>query len=123
MPGFETLRIWVEAHELMIEIHRIAKNLPLNERFRIRNQIERSSSSVADNIAEGYSSYYYKDKIKGMLIARKEAGETQNHIFSLQAKEYLPKISSSLLILKYENLVKGINGYINYIRKKAGYLR
>ena len=107
----------------MVEVHKIAQNLPLSERFRIRSQIERSSSSVADNIAEGYSSYYYKDKIKGMLVARKEAGETQNHIFSLQAKQYLLKTSSSLLIARYENLVIGINGYVNYIRKKAGYLK
>ena len=123
MPGFETLRIWVEAHELMKEIHNIAQILPISERYRLKSQIERSSSSVADNIAEGYSSYYYKEKIKGMLIARKEAGETQNHIFSLKAKSYLPGSHSHVLINKYEKLIKGINGYVNYIRKKAGFTR
>jgi len=123
IPSFETLRIWVEAHGLMIEIHKIARGLPSAEKYRIRNQIERSSSSVVDNIAEGYSSYYYKDKIKGMLIARKEIGETQNHIFSLQSKDYLPKRESSILVSKYEALIKGINGFVNYIRRKAGYLR
>ncbi|MFH1826734.1 MAG: four helix bundle protein [bacterium] len=123
MPAFETLRIWQEAHELMKEIHSISKNLPLEEKYRLRDQIERSSSSVVDNIAEGYSSYYYKEKIKGMLIARKELGETQNHLFSLKAKQYIPNSQFIQLINKYEKLLKGINGYVNYIRNKAGYRR
>jgi four helix bundle protein len=57
--------------------------LPREEQFRKRDQIERSSSAVPDNIAEGYAAYYYNDKIKSMFIARKEAAETQNHIEAL----------------------------------------
>ena len=121
MPAFENLRIWQEAHALMFEIHKIAKVLPKREVFRLADQIERSSSSVADNIAEGYSSYYFKDKIKGMFIARKELGETQNHIFSLQSKGYILKRQGSDLINKYDKLLRGLHGFVNYIRKKAGY--
>ena len=73
VAGFEKLWVWRKSHQLMLEIHEIAKTLPRDERFRIRDQIERSSSSVADNIAEGHLSYYYNDKIKGFYTARKEA--------------------------------------------------
>ena len=91
MPTFKDLWIWQEANKLMLEIHEFAKTLPKDERFRKRDQIERASSSVPDNIAEGYSAYYYNDKIKCMYTARKEAGETQNHIEALVGKKFLSR--------------------------------
>ncbi len=118
MAGFESLRIWQKAHELMAAIHVISKSLPIEEKYRIKDQIERSSSSVGANIAEGYSSYYYNDKIKGMYTARKEASETQNHIRAMESRKYLSKEESDKLMVDYDGLIKGINAYINYIRDK-----
>ena len=51
IAGFERLWVWQKAHKLMLEVHKICKTLPKLERFKIRDQIERSSSSVPDNIA------------------------------------------------------------------------
>jgi four helix bundle protein len=73
----------------MLEIHKFCGTLPKSEDFKLKDQIERCSSSVCDNIAEGYTAYYYKEKIKGFYIARKEAGETQNHLLKLSGKKYL----------------------------------
>ena len=120
IAGFEKLWVWQKAHKLMQEIHRFCKTLPREERFRLRDQIERSSSSVCDNIAEGYTSYYYNDKIKGFNIARKEAGETQNHVRKLSAKGYLNSKNSQSWVKEYEEVIRGINGYVRYIREKRG---
>ncbi|MDI6733411.1 MAG: four helix bundle protein [Planctomycetota bacterium] len=119
MPSFEDLKIWQMAHNLMLRIDEIAvKNIPREEKFRAGDQIKRSSSSIPDNIAEGYTSYYYNDKIKCLYVARKEAGETQNHLRKLEGKGYITKEVSDELFGKYTGLIKGINGFINYIRKK-----
>jgi four helix bundle protein len=120
IAGFEKLWVWQKAHSLMIEVHKICKNLPYHERFKIKDQLERSSASVTDNIAEGHTSYYYQDKIKGFHVARKEAGESQNHLRSLQAKEYLTKDKADDIIMRYEEVIRGINGYINWVREKKG---
>jgi hypothetical protein len=76
VAGFEKLWVWQKAHELMLEVHKICEALPRDEKFKKQYQLEKSSSSVPDNIAEGHTSYYYQDKIKGFNIARKECGET-----------------------------------------------
>jgi len=120
IAGFEKLWVWQKAHELMQEIHSFCRMLPRDERFRLRDQIERSSSSVCDNIAEGYATYYYSDKIKGFNIARKEAGETQNHIRKLSGKGYLDAEQSQRWVERYEEVIRGINGYTRYIREKKG---
>ena len=123
VAGFERLWVWRNAHKLMQEIHRFCKILPREEKFRLRDQIERSSSSVPDNIAEGYAAYYYNDKIKGFNIARKEAGETQNHIRKLSGKGYLDPKKAQDWVESYEEIVRGINGFIRYIREKKGAVR
>ena len=104
----------------MIEMHNICKKLPYHERFKTKDQLERSSASVPDNIAEGHTSYYYQDKIKAFNVARKEAGESQNHIRSLQAKQYIKKDEGDDFVLRYEEVIRGINGYINWVREKKG---
>jgi four helix bundle protein len=118
VAGFEKLWVWQKLHKLMQEIHKFCKTLPKDERFRLRDQIERCSSSICDNIAEGYTAYYYNDKIKGFYTARKEAGETQNQIRT--GKGYLDSEQSQRWVEEYEEIIRGINGYIRYIREKKG---
>ncbi len=114
---FEDLRIWQEAHRLMLECHRIANKLPYDESER-KSQIKRSSSSVPDNIAEGYGSYYYNDKLKGIYVARKEAAETQNHLKSLCSKGFIVKEKCDQLVSDYQGLIIGINKFAMHIVSK-----
>lgn len=118
MPTFEDLRIWQEASKLMQEVYRICKNLPRDERFRLRDQIERSSSSVCSNIAEGYTAYYFNEKIKLMYIARREAGETQNHLRLMQSQGYVTNTVVDGLFSNYQKVIRGINGYVKYVVEK-----
>jgi four helix bundle protein len=120
MPTFKDLKIYQEAIRLMLEIDKICKTLPREEKFQLVDQAMRSSSSVPDNIAEGYNAYYYKDKIHRFFDARKESGETQNHVYKMEKKGYLDISSAQKLFDDYQGLIRGINGYINYIKKKRG---
>ena len=120
IAGFEKLWVWQKAHQLMLDIHNLCRTLPKEERFKIKDQLERSSSSVPDNIAEGHTSYYFNEKIKGFSIARKEAGETQNHLRSIQGKNYITRRIANDFISRYEEVIRGINGYIRWIRNKRG---
>jgi four helix bundle protein len=123
VAGFEKLWVWQKAFKLMKEVHEISRKLPRDEKFRLRDQVERSSSSVCDNIAEGYTSYYYLDKIKGFNVARKEAGETQNHLRKMSAKSYIDEPQTQTLVEEYEEVIRGINGFIRYVREKKGAAR
>lgn len=120
MATFKDLKIYQEAIRLMLEVNNICKRLPKEEKFQLIDQAGRSSSSVPDNISEGYNAYYYKDKIHRFYDARKEAGETQNHILKMEAKAYINQQLSQKLFEDYLGLIKGINGYINYLRRKRG---
>ncbi|NWG04095.1 MAG: four helix bundle protein [Syntrophaceae bacterium] len=102
----------------MQEIHKFCRSLPKTEDYKLKDQIERCPSSDCDNIAEGYTAYYYKEKIKGFYIARKEAGETQNQLRKLMGKKYLSPGLSQNWVEGYEEVIRGINEYVRYIHKK-----
>ena len=53
-----------------------------------------------------------------MYTARKEAGETQNHLRSMQAKNYLIKVKADNKCKRYQKVIRGINGYVKYIVMK-----
>jgi hypothetical protein len=38
IAGFEKLWVWQKAHQLMIEINKICKKLPYDERFKTKDQ-------------------------------------------------------------------------------------
>jgi len=120
MPTFKDLKIYQEAILLMLEVDKICKRLPREEKFQLVDQAGRFSSSVPDNIAEGYNAYYFKDKIHRFYDARKEAGETQNHVYKMEKKNYIDVNASQKFWDDYQSVIKGINGYINYLKRKRG---
>ncbi|MFH1683445.1 MAG: four helix bundle protein [Candidatus Margulisiibacteriota bacterium] len=113
IPRHEKLWVWQKSHKLMIKIFVICKRLPREERYRLIDQVQRSSTSVPDNIAEGCSSYYFNSKIKSYFDSRKEAGETQNHIREMESKKYVDPKQSETMIEEYEEVIRGLNGLIN----------
>lgn len=118
IPSHEKLWIWQKANKLYLEICRICQTLPRHEMYKLRSQIEDSSKSVKDNIAEGNGSYYYDEKRKGFFIARKEAAETQNHIREMEHKNYIAPAKSQAMIDEYEEVKRGINGMVRSISER-----
>jgi len=121
-PAHERLWIWQKANKLHLEICLICSTLPGHEKYKMIPQIERSSKSVKDNIAEGNESYYYNDKIKGFFVARKEAGETQSHLREMEQKRYHPASKIQSMIDEYEEVKSGINGLVKKTAAKRDLL-
>ena len=53
-----------------------------------RNQIERSSRSIASNISEGYGYFRPRQFARYLRIARASTMETRNHILEGQNKHF-----------------------------------
>jgi four helix bundle protein len=54
MKSFEDLDVWEAAHELVLEIYRITKSFPEEERFRLIDQLCRSAASIPANIVKSF---------------------------------------------------------------------
>jgi len=116
--GLDNLKIYKLAEELEILVYKITKNFPEDERYRSVDQLRRSSSSVADNIAEGYGRHSFQDKISKFYIARGETEETRKGIEKSFKKEFITEKTMRFFNEKYTQLAKQINAYINFLRNQ-----
>jgi four helix bundle protein len=53
MRDFKKLLIWQKAMDIVIDVYKIAKSFPADEKFGLKSQATRSAVSIAANIAEG----------------------------------------------------------------------
>lgn len=51
---FEDLEVWKLAREICSELENLFETTALGKRYSLMNQMDRSSCSVMDNIAEGF---------------------------------------------------------------------
>lgn len=67
--SYQTLNVYKDAKALVIEIYRLLKSYPAEERYAICDQIRRAAISITSNIAEGMSRYSDKEKAHFLEIA------------------------------------------------------
>ena len=118
VTGLDNLKIYKLSEELELLVFEATKKFPADEKFRSVDQLRRSSSAATNNIVEGYSRYTYKEKIRFFIIARAEAEETKRGFLRSAKKDFIFKEMSSKISNDYTVLIKGINGYIRFLRKK-----
>jgi four helix bundle protein len=77
---FQDLEVWKKAHQLVIEMYRIGKDFPPEERYGIVSQMRRATVSVPANIAEGFRKRGVKDKANFYNIAQASLDELYYYI-------------------------------------------
>jgi four helix bundle protein len=53
MRDFKRLEMWGQAHTLTLDVYKATRGFPTDERYGLRSQLRRASSSIPTNIAEG----------------------------------------------------------------------
>jgi four helix bundle protein len=119
MSGLDSLKIYQMAEELEIDVYNLTKNFPKEEKYGSINQIRRSSAAVSNNIAEGYTRHGYAEKIRYMYIAKGEAEETKRNMIRSGKKGLISETIANDIAHRYTDLLKGISGYIKFIREKS----
>lgn len=62
------LEVFKLSYDLAMEIFRITRSFPKEERFSLTDQVVRSSRSIAANIAEGWGKRTYENEFKRHLV-------------------------------------------------------
>src|ERR1035437_10130798 len=112
--GFEELEIWKKARTLKIEISATVKSFPAEEKFRLVDQMIRSSRSIGALIAEGHGRFSYPDQIHFCVQARGSLTETINHLIDAMDANYISELVLEDYRIKFKELERMLNGYIIY---------
>src|SRR5437762_1821759 len=79
--SLEDLVVWQKARALSKEIYWRCKEGSWNLDFELKNQINRSSGSVADNIAEGFEKNGNTEFAFALTIAKGSIGEVRSQLY------------------------------------------
>lgn len=80
MRNFRELKVWQKSHQFVLEVYRLTKDFPSDERFGLVSQMRRSAASVSANIAEGCGKEGNLDVSRFLSIAVGSATETEYHL-------------------------------------------
>ena len=75
---FEQLPVWQAAIELGERIYAVTDKPAFRRRYSLRDQIERATVSISNNIAEGFERGTTQELLSFLYIARGSAGEVRS---------------------------------------------
>lgn len=112
------LDVWKKSVRLVVDIYRLTKGFPSEERFGLTSQIRRASTSVPANIAEGWGRGSTKEFIKSLRIARGSLTELDTHLIVSGELGFLDKARSAPLDVAVSDVGKMLNRLISALEKK-----
>lgn len=115
---FEDLPVWNAAIEFALNIFEFTSNADFRGMGDLKDQIERATVSISNNIAEGFERGTNNDMIYFLYISKGSAGECRSMLRicerSNQFPNFRPEISN--LILREESISKQLNGSIESLK-------
>jgi four helix bundle protein len=93
---FEDLPVWQTAAELYDRIDDFIDRAPPRMRASFRDQLERATLSVSNNIAEGFERGTTNELLAFLYIARGSAGEVRSTLTVCARRPYLSNFKSEI---------------------------
>lgn len=118
MKNFEDLESWKLSRQLRNEIALLVKTFPVEEKYKLTNQIVRASRSVTANIAEGYGRFHYQENIQFCRHSRGSLTEVLDHLICAYDCNYINENELNSYREKVSHILKILNGYISYLIKR-----
>jgi len=112
---FEDLEIWRLAREICQNIEFLIQNTNLKTNYSLKDQIDRSSGSVMDNIAEGFERNGNKEFIHFLSIAKGSAGEVKSQSYRALDKKLISEEQHLKLNEMIELEKNKIGSMMNYL--------
>ena len=106
----------IEAWQLSKEIFEITMTGTFAKDFSLRDQINRATGSIMDNIAEGFERGGTREFIQFLAIAKGSAGEVRSQLYRALDRKHLENSQHILLLDNITKVSKMINGFITYLR-------
>lgn len=114
--SFEDIEAWQKARLLCSKIYFLITTTDLSKDYKLKDQINGSSGSVMDNIAEGFGRGGNQEFVQFLEISHASACECQSQLCRILDRNYINKILFDELYLLCCEIRKMIIGLINYIQ-------
>jgi four helix bundle protein len=109
IKNFEEIFGWQKAKELTLGIYGLFKN---NHDYSFRDQIQRASISIMNNIAEGFDRNSNADFKRFLFIARGSCGEVRSMAYIAYELHYIQNSDFKKILATTDEISKILRGLI-----------
>ncbi len=99
IKSYEDLVAWQKAYALVLEVYRVTKLLPDDERFGLVSQMRRAAVSIPSNIAEGWGRRSRTDYIRFLKMAIGSCYELHTQL----------RLATDLGYMRNSKVIQGLN--------------
>ncbi|MEX0359475.1 MAG: four helix bundle protein [Allomuricauda sp.] len=116
IDNFEDLEVWKLAREICQYLEELFQTTKLGSNFALRNQMERSSGSVMDNIAEGFGRGGNKEFHNFLSFSKGSCAELKSQFYRAYDKELISRAEFDKGISLTEREMNKIGAFMYYLR-------
>ena len=114
---FEDLDVWKESRTLNKIIGCLIQEKKFEHNFRLINQIEGSSGSIMDNIAEGFERGTRAEFIQFLGYSKGSCGELRSQLYRALDRNYIVQKQFDDLFKLVSRISAMIHSLIRYLQK------
>jgi four helix bundle protein len=114
---FEDIISWQKARELNKLIGDITDLGKFKRSYKLIDQIESSSGSIMDNIAEGFERGGNKEFIQFLYISKGSCGEFRSQLYRALDRHYLTQVEFDLLYNLAKEIIILLQKLVDYLHK------
>ena len=92
-------------------------HFPIEEKYKLTDQIIRCSRRITACLAEGYGRFHYQENIQYCRMSRGSLMETLEHLITAFDEKYITSEELKSFKLHTDKCGQLLNGYINYLKK------
>ena len=120
---FEEIESWQKARKVSGQIWNLFQETGLRDDLPLQRQMNSSSGSTMDNIAEGFERGSNKEFIQFLFYAKGSSGELRSQLIRCYDRNHIDKAEFEQLKNQLVNISRSISGFINYLKssQKQGY--
>lgn len=116
---FEDLRVWQTSRTLCHAIFELTAQVPFKNDWKLRDQINASSGSVMDNIAEGFGRSGNKEFINFLMIANGSIAEVKSQLYRASDRNYIDDEKLQQLLLTIVEIQKMIGALLKHLQNST----
>jgi four helix bundle protein len=114
---FEELDIWQLGREICQDVWDKFENSALGKDFELKNQMNRSSGSIMDSIAEGFERNGRKEFIQFLSYSKRSCGELRSQLYRAFDRKHITEEEFEFLKEKTITESKKIGSFMSYLVK------
>jgi len=117
IQSFEEIESWKKAREVCRILGKIIDAGKFKRSFRLIHQIEGSSGSIMDNIAEGFERGTKAEFIQFLGYAKGSCGEFRSQLYRALDRKFISQDEFDMLKIMVQQISGLLQNFISYLQK------